>query len=71
MDETAAIDRIMMKGRRNITPASLQEKALDQLYVDHIDVQKTRLLALNTNADIQNVIKMPYMSLFSCDTAKR
>ena len=38
------IDGIMMKGRRAIIPASRQKRALNQLHVNHMGTEKTRLL---------------------------
>ena len=44
-DETLVIDLIVMKDRRMIIPASLQKRALDQPHVNHMGIEKTRLLA--------------------------
>ena len=43
-DEIAVIAGIRMMGRRTVTPAVLQEKALKQLYLSHVQIEKTRLL---------------------------
>ena len=62
-DEVVAMDRIAMKSRSIIIPASLQDTTLDQLYVNHMGIERTRLLIqesiywININADIQNVIE--------------
>ena len=53
---------IVMKGRSIIIPMSLQERALEQLHVNHMDIEKTRFLACqsiygnNISADIENAI---------------
>ena len=47
-DEVAIIDRIVMKGRRVIIPASLWKRTLDQLHVNHIGIEIRRLLALES-----------------------
>ena len=44
-------------------PAVLQDKALKQLYMNHIGIRKTRLVArksifwINMNADIEETVK--------------
>ena len=70
-DNEAAIDRNEMKDRWRIVPTSLQITALDELHVNHKNVEKTRLLTyvtiywINTNADLENVIKIaPYVLIF-------
>ena len=57
------IDGITMKGRRIIIPASLQERALDQLQINYMGIEKTSVLmckyiyGINDNVDLENVIK--------------
>ena len=41
----AGIDGIMLKWRHIVIPESLQRQALDKLYVNHIGIDKTKLLA--------------------------
>ena len=43
-DEIAIIEGIVMKGRRIIVPAVLQDKVLKQLHLNHMGIQKMRLL---------------------------
>ena len=48
-----------MKGRRTIIPAVLQDKALQQLHMNEMEIEKTRLIAceyiywVNMNTDIK------------------
>ena len=62
-DEIVFIDRIVIKGKRIIVPASLQDEALKQLHINHMGIEKTRKLACkliywaNMNADIEETIK--------------
>ena len=55
--------------RRIIIPTSLQKKALDQLYVNHMGIEKIRKLAresiysTNIIADMENTIKNCLMCL--------
>ena len=56
----------MMKGRRIIIPVSLHKRALDQLHVNHMGIDKTRLLVcesiywINMDDDIENaILKLP------------
>ena len=42
-DEKAVIGGITIKGKIIIQPASLQHKALDQLFMNHMGIEKTRL----------------------------
>ena len=44
-DEIAIIYGITMKGKRIIIPASLQEKAPNQMHINHIGIEHIRLLA--------------------------
>ena len=59
----AVVDCTVMKGRRNVVPKSLQQGALEQLHINHMDIEKARLLAretifsINVNADFGNAIK--------------
>ena len=43
-DEIAIIDRIAIKGRIIIIPASLKDKVIKQLNINHMDIEKTRML---------------------------
>ena len=44
-DEVSIIDRIAMKGILMTTATSLQKKGLDQLHLNHMGIEETRLLA--------------------------
>ena len=44
-DEIAIIGCIRMRGKRRIIPVSLCGKFLNQLHINHMDIDKTRLLA--------------------------
>ena len=62
-DNLAVIYGIVMKGRCIIIPEVLKQKALDQIYVNHMGIEKTKLLAhdsiywVNINNDIENHVK--------------
>ena len=62
-DDYAVIDYVVMKGRHIITPEALKQQALDQPYVNHMGIEKTKLLAcesiywVNVNNGIKNYIK--------------
>ena len=62
-DDLAAIDSIVMKGRHIIIPKVLKQQALDQLHVNHMGIEKTKLLVcksihwVNINNDIENYVK--------------
>ena len=43
-DEITIINNTTMKGRRIIIPAVLQNKTLKQLHLNHMGIEKTRLL---------------------------
>ena len=53
-----------MKGRCIIIPERLKQQALDQLHVNHMGMEKTKLLACNSvywvniNNDIENHVKL-------------
>ena len=59
-DEVILKDGIATKSRRSIMPMSLEKGALDQLHVNHINIERIVLLTsyVNINADIEIVIKM-------------
>ena len=62
-DDMAGIDGITMKGRHVIIPEVLKAQMLDQLHINHMGIEKTKLLAcksiywVNINDDIENFIK--------------
>ena len=62
-DEIEIIDIIARKDRRIIALASLQDRALKQLHLNHMGIEKTRLLAcesiygINTNVNIEEAIE--------------
>ena len=62
-DDMAVIDGIIMKGRHAVTPEIVKAHALDKLHVNHMGIEKTKLLAcelvywVNINDDNENCIK--------------
>ena len=60
----AVIDGIIMKSRHVIIPEILKTQALDQLHINHMGIEKTKLLAcesiywVNIIDDIENFIKI-------------
>ena len=44
-DELAVIDSVVLKGRCIIIPYSLKQQVLDQLHINHMGIEKTKLLA--------------------------
>ena len=52
-----------MKGRHILVPEVLQQWALQQLHINHMDIEKTKLLTcksiywIGMNADIENHIQ--------------
>ena len=58
------IDRIIMKGRHIIIPEGLKAQVLDQLHINHMGIEETKLLAcesiywVNINDDTENFIKI-------------
>ena len=43
-DDLAVIDGVVMKGRCIIIPAVLKQQVLDQLHLNHMGIEKTKLL---------------------------
>ena len=70
-DDMSVIDGVIMKGRCIIIPKVLQQEALDQLHVNYMGIEETKLLAyesvywVNINADIKNYIKIAILVLNS------
>ena len=68
-DDLAVIDSVGMKGRCIIIPESLKQQVLDQLHVNHMGIEKPKLLVcksvywVNINNDIENHIKNCNMCL--------
>ena len=62
-DELVVIDGVILKGRCIIIPDSLKLQVHTQLHINHIGIEKTKLLAHesvfwhNINADIEAYIK--------------
>ena len=62
-DEIVVIDGIAIKGKRITVPASIQDKTLKQLHINHIGIVKLQMLAcesmylVNMNASIEKTIK--------------
>ena len=63
-DELAVIDGVLLKGRCIIIPNSLKQQVLTQLHLNHMGIEKTKLLAHesvfwhNINAYIEAYIKL-------------
>ena len=59
-DDLAVIDSMVMKGRCIIIPQELKQQVLDQLHLNHMGIEKTKLLTcelvywVNINSDIEN-----------------
>ena len=70
-DEITILDSIAMEGRRIIIPTVMRDKPLKQLYVNHIVIEKTRLLAgwsiywNNMKAYIQKMVGNFLLALIS------
>ena len=68
-DDLAVIDDVVMKGRCIIIPEDLKQQVLDQLHVNDIGIEKTKLLIcgsvfwVNINNDIENHVKNCIMCL--------
>ena len=62
-DKLAVIDGIMIKARHIIIPNSFRQQVLDQLHINHMGIEKTKLIAYkcvywhSINADIEKYIK--------------
>ena len=62
-DNKVVIDRITMKGKRNMIPVFLHKWALQQLHVNHMILEKIRISAhnsicwVNINHDIEDAVK--------------
>ena len=68
----AVINGVVIKGRGIIIPEVLQQKALRYLHINHMGIEKTKLLAcksvywIGMNVDIENHIKIaPCGMIFS------
>ena len=44
-DELVVIDSVMLKGRHINIPNSLRQQVLNQLHINHMDIEKMKLLA--------------------------
>ena len=62
-NDMAVIDDIVIKGGRITVPALLQQRTLQQLHINHMGIEKTKLLAresiycISINTNIENAIK--------------
>ena len=62
-DDLAVIDGVVMKGGCIIVPQELKQQVLDQLHLNHMSVEKTKLLVcelvywVNINSNIENHVK--------------
>ena len=77
-NEVEVTEGIAMKGRRIIIPSSLQKRALDQLDVNHMGIEQTRLLAhesmywINIDTYVENVLKIAlYVLIFRPQNTKK
>ena len=58
------IDGVILKGRHIIIPESLQKQALEQLHVNHMAIEKIKILVhesiycIGMNIDIENHMKI-------------
>ena len=43
-DDLAVIDGVVMKGRHIIVPQEMKQQVLDELHVNHMGMEKTKLL---------------------------
>ena len=76
-NDTAVLDMIAMKGRRIIMSSSLQQRALNQLHINHMGIEKTGLFAclsiywtyINNDTE-KKILKLPCMLWFSSNTTK-
>ena len=63
-DYTAVIDRAILKGRHIVIPRVLQKQTLQQLHINHMGIEKTKLLVcksiywIGMTVDIENHIKI-------------
>ena len=63
-DDLAVIDGVVMKGRCIIIPAELKQQVLNQLHLNHMGIEKTKLLTcesvywVNINTDIEKHTKI-------------
>ena len=70
-DKIAISDCITMKGKRIIISVSLQYKLLNQLHINHIGIEKTRLQTcesiywINMKSDIEEMVNMALHVLIS------
>ena len=63
-DKLAVIDGVILEGRHIVIPDRLKQQVLTQLHINHMGIEKTKLLAHesvfwhNINADIESYIKL-------------
>ena len=75
-DNMVVINGITKKNRHVVIPKILKTQTLNQLHVDHMGIEKTKLLAcklvywVNINLDIENHIKLHYMPYISAGTTE-
>ena len=71
IDEITIIYNFVMKGRRLIIPTVLHDKVLEELHLNHMGIEKTRLLAcesiywINMNTDIEETSNIAPPALIS------
>ena len=69
-DNMVVIDGIIMKGRHIVIPEALKQQTLDQLQVNHIGIDKTKLLVCESIywANINNAIEKCIQNCTTCLT---
>ena len=76
-DDMAVIDWIIPRGRCIVIPETLQRWPLQQLHVNHMGIERTKLLVhksiyyIGMNVDIENHIKMTLHVLIFSKCSKR
>ena len=76
-DDMAVIGGVILKGRQMVTLESLQKQALEQLHINYMQIDKTKLLAceslywIGMNMDIENHIKIALCGLIFSKCSQR
>ena len=51
-DDMAVIDGVILKGRHIVIPEALKQQVLDQLHINHMGTEKTKLIACNPHTGL-------------------
>ena len=76
-DDMAVIDGVIMKGRRIVIPEAFPEQALQQLHINHMGIDKSKLLTrksiywIGMNVDIENHTKNALPALIFSNHSRR